>query len=229
MGMINAAPIANVFACELITNEATRRIFTFTGAKSVTPEPVISEGREEELRARNTILAQNILEDILKGYDIKLKDVVFSSELMEVIQGGASGGGNVYSAPSLGGDTKHTRFILRLYSEYKDCDGSTSCIYRFTFPECFGSKAAFSLEDGEFTTPEYTIRSRAKKGHSPLVIDCMDSAPVYLESASDYPLSPEQGVEYIAMTAMTVGGYSLEAGDALVYDGGQTEKLTPAQ
>lgn len=220
MGTINGKPIANIVGAEIITNEDTPRFFSFSSAKSVTPDPVLSEGKEEELRSANTILAQNVLEDILKGYNIKLRDVVFSPELLAFAQGGSaeydSEGAFVgYNAPTAGAAVDRTRFILRLYSEEKDYDGSTSCVYRFTFPGCFGSNASFSFEDGEFFAPEYTFKSRAKGGCCQMVIDCLDNMPVYISEASEVPVSAELGQEYIAVKAMTVQGLSLKAGDCV--------------
>lgn len=220
MGTINASPIANISGAEIITTEDTPRFFRFSSAKSVTPEPVLSEGKEEELRTRNTILAQNVLEDILKGYNIKLKDVVFTPELVAFAQGGsvtydADGNFESYSAPTAGEAAEHTRFILRLYSEEKDYDGATKCYYRFTFPGCFGSTASFSFEDGEFVSPEYSLKSRAACGKTQLLIDCMDSMPVYLAQASEFPSEVEEGREYIATVPMTVQGISLNAGDCI--------------
>ncbi len=220
MGTINASPIANISGAEIITAEDTPRFFRFSSAKSVTPEPVLSEGKEEELRTRNTILAQNVLEDILKGYNIKLKDVVFTPELVAFAQGGSvtydpEGNFESYNAPVAGEAAEHTRFTLRIYSEEKDYDGATKCYYRFTFPGCFGSTASFNFEDGEFVSPEYTLKSRAACGKTQLLIDCMDSMPVYLSQASDLPSEVEEGREYIATVAMTVQGISLNAGECI--------------
>ncbi len=220
MGTVNSSPIANISGAEIITMEETPRFFRFTSAKSVTPEPVLSEGKEEELRTRNTILAQNVLEDILKGYNIKLKDVVFSPELLAFAQGGsveydAEGNFESYNAPVAGAAAEHTRFVLRIYSEEKDYDGATKCYYRFTFPGCFGSAASFSFEDGEFVSPEYTLKSRAEGGKTQLLIDCMDAMPVYLSAASDMPADAVPGQEYVATAAMTVQGIELAAGECI--------------
>ncbi len=220
MGTINSSPIANISGAEIITMEDTPRFFRFSSAKSVEPEPVLSEGKEEELRTGNTILAQNILEDILKGYNIKLKDVVFSPELLAFAQGGSvsydtEGNFESYNAPIAGETCEHTRFILRIYSEEKDYDGETKCYYRFAFPGCFGSAASFSFEDGEFVSPEYTVKSRAGSGKTQLVIDCLDSMPVYISKASEMPSSAPLDVEYIAAVPMTVQGISLKAGECV--------------
>lgn len=220
MGTVNSSPIANISGAEIITMEETPRFFRFTSAKSVTPEPVLSEGKEEELRTRNTILAQNVLEDILKGYNIKLKDVVFTPELVAFAQGGSvtydsEGNFESYNAPTAGEAAQHTRFILRIYSEEKDYDGATKCYYRFTFPGCFGSTASFNFEDGEFVSPEYTLKSRAEGGKTQLLIDCLDAMPVYLEKASDMPSDVTAGQEYVAVNEMTVQGIMLSAGDCI--------------
>ncbi len=231
MGNIKASPIANISGAEIITMEETPRFFRISGARSVTPEPVLSEGKEEELRTRNTILAQNILEDILKGYNIKLRDVAFSPELMAFAQGGSvnydsDGNFESYNAPIAGQAAEHTRFILRVYSEEKDYDGATKCYYRFAFPGCFGSTANFSFEDGEFVSPEYTIKSRAEGGRTQLLIDCMDSMPIYITKASEVTGDAAVGQEFIAASAITVQGIALKAGEGIVKTSGGYEKVS---
>lgn len=231
MGNIKASPIANISGAEIITMEETPRFFVFSSAKSVTPEPVLSEGKEEELRTRNVILAQNILEDILKGYNIKLRDVAFSPELMAFAQGGSvtydsEGNFESYEAPTAGQAAEHTRFILRIYSEEKDYDGATKCYYRFAFPGCFGSAASFSFEDGEFVSPEYTVKSRAEGGRTQLLIDCMDTMPVYITKAADVKADAPVGQEFIAVSPLTAQGIALKAGEGIVKTQSSYEKVS---
>ncbi len=231
MGKIKASPIANISRVEIISMEETPRFFVFSSAKSVTPEPVLSEGKEEELRTRNTILAQNILEDILKGYNIKLRDVAFSPELMAFAQGGSvsydsEGNFESYEAPTAGQAAEHTRFILRIYSEEKDYDGATKCYYRFTFPGCFGSTANFSFEDGEFVSPEYIVKSRAEGGRTQLLIDCMDTMPVYIAQAADVKVDAAIGQEFIAVSPLIAQGVALKSGEGIVKTQSGYEKVS---
>lgn len=221
MGIMNAVPIANIIGAELIT-ESPRSLYTVSTVKTVTPEPVYSEGREDELRSKNRILAQNFLDDILKGYNIKLKDVVFSPDLMAVIQGGEvteNGAISGFSSPAAGTEQVKPRFTLRVYSEEKNPDGTSGDCYRFTFPGCVGTDARFSFEDGEFILPEYTVRSRAPFNESCMSIECLGAKPVYIDSAASFPANAENGRLYIAQQHMTVQGEELDAGDGIMRSG----------
>lgn len=230
MSNLSAMPVANIVAAEIITLENDRRVYHFSTAKSVTPEPFVSEGAEEELRCGNRILAQNLLEDIVKGYDIKLKDVVFSPELLALVEGGsvecdANGGFAAYHAPVAGAISSRTRFALVLYAEEKDYDGSAVSYFRFTYPSCIGTTAEFGFEDGAFFAPEYTIKSRPPFGRKSVVIEQLDFLPEYLASEEDIPSQPVLGQEYIAEAALAVDGIVLAAGDSVVYTENGYEKI----
>lgn len=222
---IKGMPLVNIVAAEIITEEDNPRIMCFDTASSVTPEPFVSEGDEKELRVKNTILAQNCLEDIIKGYDIKLKDVVFRPELFAVLDGGSeeqshSGAVSRYAAPIAGVTSNRTRFTLRLYSEEKNGNGEPEAYCRFSFPHCVGTPASFTLEDGSFFTPEYEIHSRPSRGENAMLIECMSNMPVYVEKVSDVPSSPKLGDEIIITQSMSLGGIgTVNAGDSLYWNG----------
>jgi hypothetical protein len=233
MSIRTGKPIANISCVEIITEEAVPRLFRIKTAKTITPEPFVSEGKESELRARNEILAQNILEDILKGYNIKFKDVVFSPDLLALSEGGVcetdeDGNFLFYRAPDAGAISDRTRFLLRVYSEEKDCDGTSVAYHRFVYPGCFGTPSSFSFEDGEFYTPEYMFKSRAKAGSAAAAVECLDALPVYIESADDISFDLPMSQEYVACNAMTVGGISVKAGDSVYRTQGGFETISPA-
>lgn len=225
MNNIKGMPLVNIVAAEIITEGDSPTLMCFETASSVTPEPFVSEGEEKELRVKNQILAQNCLEDIIKGYDIKLKDVVFRPELFALLDGGKSSelySGNVsrYAAPVASQVSNRTRFTLRLYSEEKNGNGEPTSYCRFSFPQCVGTPASFSLEDGSFFAPEYEIHSRPSSGQSAMLIECMSSMPTYISDASDFPSSPEIGAEFIATQAMSgIGGIELKAGESVYWNG----------
>ena len=217
--------LVNIVRAEITTAEDEPRVLSFDTVTSAEPEPVISEGEESELRVRNTILAQDTLEDILKGYDITLKDCVLSAQLMELIDGGTSAQAGEdsfagYRSPVAGMTSSRTRFTLRLYTEEKDYSGQAVGYFRFSFPNCVGTPARFSFENGTFTAPEYTVRSRPSAGSSALTVECLDRLPLYCGSEEDIPSQPAAGDCVTATAPLSVGGLELTAGQTAYHDGG---------
>ncbi len=216
--------IVNIVRAEISTAEDDPRVLSFDTVTSAEPEPVVSEGEESELRVRNTILAQDTLEDILKGYDITLKDCVLSSDLLELVDGGDSidaGSGSFagYRSPVAGLTSSRTRFTLRLYTEEKDYSGQAVGYFRFSFPNCVGTPAKFQFENGAFTTPEYLVRSRPAAGSSALTVECLDRLPVYCGSGDEVPAQPAAGDCVTATATINVGSLDLTAGQTAYFDG----------
>lgn len=225
MNNIKGMPLVNIVAAEIITEGDSPALICFDTASTVEPEPFVSEGEEKELRVKNQILAQNCLEDIIKGYDIKLKDVVFRPELLAVLDGGNStelysGTVNRYAAPVAGTVSERIRFTLRLYSEEKNGNGEPASYCRFSFPHCVGTPASFSLEDGSFFTPEYEIHSRPSSGESAMIIECMNDMPTYISDSSDLPLNPKTGAEFIATKKISaIADSDLNVGESIYWNG----------
>ena len=224
MRTFNANPIVNIVRAELVTNETTPRVLHFETVSSAEPEPYISEGEESELRIRNTILAQERLEDIIKGYNITLKDCVMTKDLLAVIDGGTSAASSAsaiggYKSPVAGVESARVRFSLRLYAAEKDYSGSAVAYFRFSFPNCIGSPAKFSLENGAFATPEYTVHSRPAAGERAMTVEVLDTLPEYCASASDLPESPANGYCLVASAALTAGSQQLAAGELAYFNG----------
>ncbi len=216
--------IVNIVRAEISTDNYPFRVLCFETVTSAEPEPVISKGDESELRVRNTILAQDTLEDIIKGYDITLKDCVLSADLLEVIDGGTKVTPAIarlsgYQSPVSGTAAQRPHFTLRLYAEEKDFGGQTISVFRFSFPNCVGTPAKFQLENGTFTTPEYLVRSRPLSGDCAMIVECLDKLPVFCTSEDDIPQSPEKG-DYITVPFSIVGdNMSLNAGDTAYFNG----------
>lgn len=216
--------IVNIVRAEITTVEDAPRVLSFDTVTAAEPEPVISEGEESELRVRNTILAQDCLEDILKGYDITLKDCVLCADLMELIDGGTAAQAGAdsfagYRSPVAGVTSGRTRFTLRLYTEEKDYSGQAVGYFRFSYPNCVGTPAKFEFENGSFTTPEYVVRSRPSAGSHALTIDALDTLPVYCASEEDVPAAPAAGDCITATAALTAGDAVLSAGQTAYFDG----------
>lgn len=230
MKTFNANPIVNIVRAELVTEEQKPRVMSFETLSSAVPEPHISEGEESELRIRNTILAQEQLEDIIKGYNITLKDCVMSRELLEVIDGGECGSETSvsagYKSPAAGKTSRRTHFTLNLYAAEKDYAGDSVAYFRFSFPNCVGTPAKFSIENGAFTTPEYVVRSRPRMGGHAMKVGVMDELPIYCSSASELPAEPVEGLCAVAMRSIAVGSMRVAAGQMIYYDG---EKYVAAE
>lgn len=230
MKTFNANPIVNIVRAELVTEEQKPRVMCFETLSSSVPEPHISEGEESELRIRNTILAQEQLEDIIKGYNITLKDCVMSRELLEIIDGGecdpALAVSSGYKSPVAGKTSRRTHFTLNLYAAEKDYAGDSVAYFRFSFPNCVGTPAKFSLENGTFTTPEYVVRSRPHAGGHAMKVGVMDNLPIYCSAATDLPAEPEEGLCVVAEKSFVIGSMRVAAGQMIYYDG---EKYAAAQ
>ena len=224
MRTFNSNTIVNIVRAEVSTMEDEPRVLSFDTVTSAEPEPVVSEGEESELRVRNTILAQDCLEDILKGYDITLKDCVLSAPLLALIDGGSvidadSSSFAGYRSPAAGATSSRVRFTLRLYAEEKDYSGEAVGYFRFCFPNCVGTPAKFEFENGSFTAPEYLVRSRPSAGKSALTVECLDRLPLYCSSSDDVPSMPAAGECVTALAAITAGSLSLSVGQTAYYDG----------
>ncbi len=224
MRTFNSNTIVNIVRAEVTTLEEEPRVLSFDTVTAAEPEPVVSEGEESELRVRNTILAQDTLEDILKGYDITLKDCVLSAQLLALIDGGSVIDADTdtfagYRSPAAGATSSRTRFTLRLYTEEKDYSGEAVGYFRFSFPNCVGTPAKFEFENGSFTAPEYLVRSRPASGRNALTVECLDRLPVYCGSADEIPVAPAAGDCVTATAAVSSGDFDLNAGQTAYYDG----------
>ncbi len=195
-GFVTSLPLANIERAEIITETDTPVLYQFDTASEASAEASVSSGSEQELRIKNQILAQNNTEDIVKGYDITLNDSTFAPEVFALIDGGVStieGDEFVsYTAPTAGSVVERTKFQSSVYTAEKDYDGAILGYIRFVFPHCKGTPASISVKDGEFYAPSYKLKSRPKKGESPVKIEKLPSLPVYISSADDIKV-PETG------------------------------------
>ena len=182
--------LCNIVRVKIETEETQAKTHVIDTAQSASVEPALSEGVDEELRVKNRILAQNRTEDILKGCDIKLTDVLWTPEVFSLIDGGtatyvtspAGEGQKVgdflsYAAPVAGAVANRTRFTLTVYTQENDIDGDPKGYLAVSFPNCKGSPVASSFEDGTFMASEYTIKSRPKTGQSPYSYTRMKDLP----------------------------------------------------
>ena len=216
--------IANIERVDIITEETTPRVFSFDTASDASAEAQISAGAENELRIKNQILAQNITEDIVKGYNVTFTDSTFAPEVFALIDGGTStvSGDDFksYTAPTAGEVVARTKSTMAVYASEKDYDGNSLSYVAFVFPHAKGSPASVTLKDGEFYSPSYTMKSRPSNGQSPLSMVSLPSLPVIVSAAADIPASPVSGKTCILAAASGITGLTdIAAGTYAVYNG----------
>ena len=216
--------IANIERVDIITEETTPRVFSFDTASDASAEAQISSGAENELRVKNQILAQNITEDIVKGYNVTFTDSTFAPEVFALIDGGTStvSGDDFksYTAPTAGEVVARVKSKMAVYASEKDYDGNSLSYVAFVFPHAKGSPASVTLKDGEFYSPSYTMKSRPSKGQSPLSMVSLPSLPVIVSAAADIPASPVSGKTCILAAASGITGLTdIAAGTYAVYNG----------
>ena len=217
--------IANIERVDIITEETTPRVFSFDTASDASAEAQVSAGAENELRIKNQILAQNITEDIVKGFNISFTDSTFAPEVFALIDGGTStvSGDDFksYAAPTAGEVVARVKSKMAVYASEKDYDGNSLAYIAFVFPHAKGSPASVTLKDGEFYSPSYTMKSRPSKGQSPLSMVRLPSLPVIVSAAADMPASPVSGKTCILLAAAGITGApdGAAVGSYAVYQG----------
>ena len=216
--------IANIERIDIITEEPLPRVFSFDTASDASAEAQISAGAENELRIKNQILAQNITEDIVKGFNVSFTDSTFSPDVFALVDGGESsvydeGGFSKYSAPTAGEVVSRTKCRLAVYSSEKDYDGNSLSFTAFIFPHASGTPASVTFKDGEFFAPSYTMKSRPSKGGTPMTVLSLPSLPIIVGSDDDLPAMPVNGKTVILAAADGILGLdeSITAGTYAIF------------
>ena len=218
--------IANIERIDIITEEEEPRVFSFDTASEASAEAQISAGAENELRIKNQILAQNITEDIVKGFNISFTDSTFSPEVFALVDGGESTVDSnenfaKYSAPTAGEVVRRVKSTFAVYASEKDYDGNSLSFTAFVFPHASGSPASVSLKDGEFYAPSYTVKSRPSKGQSPMKVLSLPSLPVIVRDSGDLPDAPVEGKTVILAASDGISGLDegISSGTYALYNG----------
>jgi hypothetical protein len=168
---------------DIITEETTPVLIQGDTGEEAGIDPYISEGKEEALRSKNRILAQNNYEDLVMGYNINLKDVNFNPEQFAIFDGGTytevvgPPAGYTYDGPVMGTAVSRQPVTLDIWTEEKDTDGTVLFYHRFRFPHTKGKPVKFTHKDGAFYAPEYNLKSRAKKTENPIEIKQFTELP----------------------------------------------------
>ena len=222
--------IANIERVDIITEETLPRVMSFDTASEASAEAQISSGSETELRIKNQILAQNITEDIVKGFNIKLTDTTFSPDVFTLVDGGESSvdaeeSFQKYTAPVAGRVVSRVKSKLAIYSSEKDYDGNSLSYTAFVFPHAYGTPASVSMKDGEFFAPSYTLKSRPSKGSSPMTVISLPSLPVIVKSQSDLPAAPVSGKTVILIGGAVNSMGAFDVGTYAIYNGTGYERI----
>ncbi len=153
-------------------------------ASQATLKPRLSGGEEKELRKGNTILAQYNTDDIVKGYDLELYDVLIHPKVMALVDGGvatfASGSGGAfegYAAPVLGAPVERTEVAIDLYMANRSTGGDITNYLKVTLENCKGKPVEMDFKDGEFFSPKYTLRSTPSFGSGPMTMETVTELP----------------------------------------------------
>ena len=175
--------LSNILAVQITTEEETPKDYLIKTASEAGLKPSISSGEEKELRKRDTILAVNRKSDIVKGYDVTLKDLLISFKVHALLQGGvttdATGAFSSYTDPVVGSPVVHTKFTLNIFCGNIGTDGEADDTFtKFSLTGCEGTPCEFGLKDDEFFSPSYTIKSRPAKGTTPLTISKAAALPI---------------------------------------------------
>lgn len=184
MALMEGTTLVNVARVEIVTEETTPKTYKFETSDSVDIDPEVSKGEEKVHRVKNKILATNSTEDIVIGYNLKLKDSAMKAEILALVEGGTVTYDDVettkvikYEAPTMGSEITRTPFTLNVYTEEKDESGDILQYAKFTFEHCKGKPTKYSMKDDDFFVPEFEIKSRAKSGESPITVDFVATLP----------------------------------------------------
>ena len=155
--------LANIAMAEFVVDGTT---YATTRIDEVAYSAVIDEGQETILRVKNEFVATNRFDDLQYGSDLTFKQVTFTPEILELIDGGtctkgADGEIESYAPPAASSIVNRKLFKCNVYVEVKNKEGKYAC---FAFDKLKGKPATFSFKDGEFISPEYGAFSRLNAG-----------------------------------------------------------------
>lgn len=175
----NPLAITDVMAVTIET--ADKKYLIKTGSEASIKARVDS-GKKTALRKHNTIYAQNNTDDIILGYDIDLTDILLNPEVLALIDGGvvtqAESAFSKYTGPVIGKETVRTPFTLSIYCANRDTGSNAVSYLELVFTGCKGkSPVEWSVKDGEFFSPKYTIENAPAFGEAPMTMSVAKALP----------------------------------------------------
>lgn len=171
--------ICDIVRVDIKEEKASGKTYTLLEQSSnATITPIVSQGKDEELRVGNTIHAQNITENITKGYQLQLENVLSNLEVLALIDGGTyDAESKTYTDPVAGQQVKRELITVVVYTKVKDYSGETVSYRSYELKHGKGSPVAHNIQDGTFTAESLSISARPAKGESCLTIKGMDQLP----------------------------------------------------
>ena len=177
-------PLCDVVATQIeMIDDSTR--YNFSTADEVSCELVSEEGESSSLTIKKKTIAKKDGVDLIQGYDLTIKDNVFTPEMVCAIQGGKIEKSGTdfkrYTAPTIGVAPTLKAFNTHFYIEVVGEDGATGEYLKYTFPNCKGSLISPSFKDDEYYSSEYTIKSRPALGQGAYTVELVDELPEDVE------------------------------------------------
>lgn len=171
--------ICDIVRVDLKEEGAGGKKFTLLEQSSnATITPIVSQGKDEELRVGNTIHAQNITEDITKGYQLQLGNVLSNLEVLALVDGGTyDDDTKTYTDPVAGQSVNRELLTVTVYAKVKDYNGETIGYRSYELKHCKGSPVSHDIQDGTFTAETLSLAARPSKGESCLSIKSLESLP----------------------------------------------------
>jgi hypothetical protein len=134
-------------------------------AEEVELDPVISNGEEKVLRDDTRILAIASTPDLLYGYNLKLKDATFKSDVASLIEGaiirykeGSQTEVEGYDTPMLSEGATMKPFKADIYVANYEGESIVNYV-KITLNNCRGKAPKMSLKK-DFFSPEFEIKAR---------------------------------------------------------------------
>lgn len=178
--MVESMALANIVRVDITTEEDEPKKYTLIEvASDATANAFLSAGQEQELRVGNTIHAQNNTKDIVKGYDITFTMIKAVLEVLALIDGGKwDEDKKTYEGAVAGEVTNRTLFTMDIYQEDKDYNSENKGYVKYTFKHCEGTPLSWSIKDGEFSSPQATIKARPRLGENVIEFAHVKELPV---------------------------------------------------
>jgi hypothetical protein len=109
----------------LVTVKVGEKTYLVPTGSEATIKAYTDAGKENVLRKGNTLYAQSNTDDLIRGYDIELKDILMHPDLLALADGGTvvageSGAFTSYSGPVMGVAVTKTAFEMAIYCAQHD-------------------------------------------------------------------------------------------------------------
>lgn len=181
---IEQLAFVDVLAVELTQHNLARDTYRFKTSSSVDAELNITEGESNQLIVNNVLIAQKKAQDVITGATIKMKDNVFSPQVIKLLQGGTfsvdhEGNFTGYEAPKCGEEYTPETFDFAMYTAQRDASGAIKQYAKITFPNAVGKPVAIGFEENTFFAPEYEMVSTPANSQSPYTITTMAELPSF--------------------------------------------------